>query len=179
MKLMIALLALLTVCTATLIAEGNQPAPAAAPAAKESVLPPRQGRPGRQRQRPDSPAMNRKPPRQNTERLQRQMAELTEMYDADKDGALSAEEKAALNKDMETAKKLRQYIPSYDTIQTVDVNQDMKLSEDEIKEMPKRMREASRKRRQELRNRPRPNRAKRPAPTAPPAAPAPAPAEAK
>ena len=72
--------------------------------------------------------------------------QIVEMYDADKDGKLNAEERAKMDADFAVAEKLMRYTRTKSIIDALDADKDMQISEAEAKNLPKAMREIMQKR---------------------------------
>jgi len=113
------------------------------------------------------------------ERLKQSAAELLEMYDADKDGKLSAEEKAVLEREMEEAERKARLARDYMRIKIIDVDGNLVISKEEEENSQQRLREEARKRIESMQQRRTPQGVQPPAAPAPgakvPEAPTPAP----
>ncbi|MDD4097147.1 MAG: hypothetical protein PHC30_00110 [Lentisphaeria bacterium] len=116
------------------------------------------------------------------ERMKQAAAELRELYDQDKDGQLSADEKAFMERDLAEADRKARLSRDYMRIKAVDVDGNLVISPEEEAGSQQRLREDARNRIEAL-QRQRARQAeqqqkpdtKAPAPAAPaPAAPAPA-----
>ena len=133
----------------------------------------RTGAPQRQRQENQASA-------EPIARIRQAAAELLQMYDKDKDGKLSEEEREAMEKDLAEAETKARLAREYWRVKAVDVDGDLVISPEEEKQSTQRLREAVRQRmegmqknRENLRRRERPA-ANAVAPPATDAAPAPA-----
>ncbi len=117
----------------------------AAPAADKPEAPKNEqgGRPGR----PGGGQFN--PERfqnQMIKRMETQAAEILKLYDKNQDGALDAEEKAAMEKDFEEVMKKARLANAYERIKVIDADGDLKFSDDEKQQAPQRLREDMQKR---------------------------------
>ena len=79
-------------------------------------------------------------------RMESQMAELLKEYDKNQDGTLDAEEKAFMEKDLEEALKKARLANTYQRIKVIDVDGDLKFSDEEKEKAPQRLREDMQKR---------------------------------
>ncbi len=59
-------------------------------------------------------------------------AELKEMYDANQDGVLDAQERAKLDADLETAKRLQRYLMVGQVINEIDTDRNLEISDEEV-----------------------------------------------
>ena len=98
---------------------------------------PRGGRPGAGG--PGGP----RPPQVNPERFDNQVKALLEQYDANKDGVLDADERAAAEKelDMNELRKKMMMIRTFTLFKALDENQDGKISPEEKEKLPEKSRE--------------------------------------
>ncbi len=87
------------------------------------------------------------------ERLKQSAAELLEMYDVDKDGKLSADEKAVLEREMAEAERKARLARDYIRIKIIDVDGNLVISEEEEENSQQRLREEARKRIEALQQR--------------------------
>lgn len=157
-------------------AEAVQPTPTPGRPARRPPIrtPGRPGRAGVPQQRRDSA-----PRTVPIERLKQSAAELLEMYDTDKDGKLSAEEKAVMEREMAEAERKARLARDYMRIKVIDVDGDLVISPEEEENSQQRLREAARKRIESRQQRRVPQGAQQQAaPAAPPVVPPAAP-EAK
>ena len=166
---------------ATGVCQAQNAAPTAAETVKTAPVPTRPERPAR---RPGGPNRTGVPQQRGNfapaivpmERMKQAAAELLGIYDTDKDGKLSADEKAVLEREMAEAENKARLARDYMRIKAIDVDGNLVISPEEEDNSQQRLREAARKRIEALQQ----NRAQQGVMPPVPAAPAPAPApEAK
>ena len=114
--------------------------PAEKPAAPRNEQGGRPGRPGGGQFNPERFQANM------IKRMEGQMAELLKEYDKNQDGTLDAEEKAFMEKDLEEALKKARLANTYQRIKVIDVDGDLKFSDEEKEKAPQRLREDMQKR---------------------------------
>ena len=105
------------------------------------------GRPGGRPGRPGGGQFN--PERfqnQMIKRMETQAAEILKEYDKNQDGAIDAEEKAAMEKDFEDVLKKARLANAYERIKVIDADGDLKFSDEEKEKAPQRLREDMQKR---------------------------------
>lgn len=83
-------------------------------------------------------------------RIKQAAAELLKMYDLDKDGKLSDQERALMEKDLAEAETKARLAREYWRVKAVDVDGDLQISTEEEKESMQRLREAVRQRMGEM-----------------------------
>lgn len=90
------------------------------------------------------PARRQLTPEQIQERHARRFrdaaAELKEMYDANQNGVIDPQERAKLDADLETARRLQRYLMLGQVIVEVDTDRNLELSDEELAKVPEAMR---------------------------------------
>ena len=74
-----------------------------------------------------------------TKRLREAAAELKAMYDANQDGVIDAQERAKLDADLDTARRLQRYVMLGQVLAEIDADRNLELSADELAKAPEAM----------------------------------------
>ena len=90
------------------------------------------------------PARRQLTPEQVQERQAKRIrdtaAELKAMYDANQDGVIDSQERAKLDADLDTARRLQHYLMLGQVIVEVDTDRNLELSDEELAKVPEAMR---------------------------------------
>ena len=73
-------------------------------------------------------------------RIRDTAAELKAMYDANQDGVIDPQERAKLDADLDTARRLQRYLMLGQVIVEVDADRNLELSDEELAKVPEAMR---------------------------------------
>lgn len=74
-----------------------------------------------------------------TKRLREAAAELKAMYDANQDGVIDAQERAKLDADLDTARRLQRYVMLGQVLAEIDADRDLELTAEELAKAPEAM----------------------------------------
>ena len=74
-----------------------------------------------------------------TKRLREAAAELKAMYDANQDGVIDAQERAKLDADLDTARRLQRYVMLGQVLAEIDADRNLELTAEELAKAPEAM----------------------------------------
>ena len=120
------------------IAQDN-PQPAAQPADKPAAQPAQPAQPPRPRQAKPTPNVRQQILQRQKERLTTAAADILKRYDKNGDGKLDQGERDAMLKEFADAQTIARLARDFSLIERIDLNHDLKLSDDELQSFEQRV----------------------------------------